>query len=182
MAVALVSTGVQFPDSTIQTTAASGGFTSATSVSTGSGTSKTFTGIPSGTKLIIVSLNNVWITNGPLKIQLGTSGGIQTTSYYGGRQRHVSSGSHSSALTVTDSLAVFLNNAGAGLTGSYILSLEDSSTNNWTGLSVCNVSDDSGLITSAGRVALSGACTQLRLTVDSGESFQAGSANIMYSS
>lgn len=177
-----VGSGLSLSAGTLSTTGSSTAFTSATSVSTTSGTSKTFTGIPSGTKLIIVSLNNVWITNGPLKIQLGTSGGIQTTSYYGGRQRHVSSASHGSALTVTDSLAVFLNNASAGLSGSYILSLENSSTNNWTGFSVCNVSDDSGFVTSAGAVALSGSCTQLRLTVDSGESFQAGSVNIMYSS
>lgn len=161
--------------------AGGGGFTSGTSISL-SGSSATFTGIPSGTKFIIVEINNIWITNGPLWIQLGTSSGINTTTYTSGTIKNVSTGTHTSAAGVGDSFRVYLNNATAGLMGHYFLSLENASTNNWVGSGVSWVTDGSGVVTGGGNVFLSSACTQLRLTVDSGQTFQAGSANILYSS
>lgn len=177
-----VGSGLSLSAGTLSTTGSSTAFTSATSVSTTSGTSKTFTGIPSGTKLIIVSLNNVWITGDDLYIQLGSSGGFAVSGYATQSIKHNTSSSHGGVSTDTSGFVVRLSNATAGLYGTYVFSLEDSSAYRWIGTNVCTLSDGSCLVTSAGRLALSGTLTQIKLLTASGQSFQAGSVNIMYSS
>ena len=170
-------------DGTTWTSAAlsAGGFTSATNTSVGTGTSVTFTGIPSGTKIIIISLNNVWIDLYGLLIQLGTSGGITTSGYNSYGLRHVGGASHGSLLFKSNGFYFGLQNPGAGLRGQYILTLQNSSTNQWTGQGTAAVDSD-GLQIGAGTVSLSGVCTQLRLQTETGGTFQSGSVNIMYSS
>ncbi len=177
-----VGSGLSLSAGTLSTTGSSTAFTSATSVSTTSGTSKTFTGIPSGTKLIIVSLNNVWITGDDLYIQLGSSGGFAVSGYATQSIKHNTSSSHGGVSTDTSGFVVRLSNATAGLYGTYVFSLEDSSAYRWIGTNVCTLSDGSCLVTSAGRLALSGTLTQIKLLTASGQSFQAGSVNIMYAS
>ena len=89
MAVSLVSTGVQFPDSTIQTTAAAGGASVLTLISTtvlpGSATTLTITtGISTTyTKYKIVFQGFRGTNDNPPQMRFYAGGSIDTTSNYG---------------------------------------------------------------------------------------------------
>lgn len=93
MAVSLVSTGIQFPDATIQTTAAAGGsglvLLSSQTVSSET-TYVTFSNVFSSTyDNYLVVFNSVGLstsyayTNGILQVQLQRSGSFVTTGYFG---------------------------------------------------------------------------------------------------
>ena len=156
-------------------------FTAGTAVASTSGTSIDFTSIPSWVKRITVMLVGVSTsgTSIPL-IRLGTSGGIQTTSYLSG-----TFGANSSTLLGWGSSTVGFNMQNATsaadiLHGNAVFTLQDASTNKWTGTWGLNNSGGSGF-NGAGSVTLSGTLTQIRYTTTNGtDTFDAGSINILY--
>jgi len=156
---------------------AGGGFTLGTEQAATSGTSVTFTGIPSGTTMIIVMLEAVSFTAGAgtdLDLTIGDSGGLETSGY-------VSTGASVLAgLTFVSSTASFVvdnDSDGDTWSGQFFLTLKDSSNFTW----ICSHSfkgDIGGLNIGAGDKSLSAELTQLSL---SGGTFDgAGSINIMY--
>ncbi len=158
------------------------GFTLGTPVATTSGTSIDFTGIPSGTKQIIVTFKGV-STNGidPKFIQIGDSGGIENSGYSGS-----SAGiSESGVITANSSLAAFnigSVNSSDLINGSVTLTLENSSTFTYVASGVLeNSTSTTRVFFVAGRKSLSAVLDRVRLTTQNGtDTFDAGEVNIAY--
>lgn len=158
----------------------SAGFTLGTPVATTSGTSIDFTGIPAGTKQIVISFKNVSTSGNSLKqIQIGDSGGIETSGYDGA----------ASAITTV----ILRNNNSSGyiirstdaserLNGSITLTLENSTSFTWTASGI--LSDDYGTIITcfiSGSKSLSAELDRIRITTDGGtNTFDFGEVNIAY--
>ena len=146
-----------------------------TAVASTSGTSIDFTSIPSWVKRITVSLRGV-STSGTsiVQIQLGTSGGIETTGYAGsasfpGASTNFTSGFHletqGSAAYVREAAYTFTNISG----------------NNWMGTCSNGLSNQPVVFVCGGSKSLSGVLDRVRITTVNGtDTFDAGSINIMY--
>jgi hypothetical protein len=146
-----------------------------TSVSTTSGTSFDFTSIPSWVKRITVMFDSV-STNGTsmVCIQLGDSGGIETTGYNGG--------------ATNQSPTYTANTVGFNLVGQVVANasfmgqavLTNISGNNWVlsagiQLSIANIASAGGSKT------LSATLDRIRITTVNGtDTFDAGTINILY--
>jgi len=165
---------------TTWTSAPASTLTQDTAKASTSGTSIDFTGIPSSVKRITVMFNGV-STNGTsiILIQLGNSGGIETTGYVGA--------------------ASYLDNAGSADTVSYTNGIALSSINTaastWNGLiTICNVNANiwaaNGTTANpqiprtnptASSKTLSDVLDRIRITTANGtDTFDAGSINILY--
>jgi hypothetical protein len=150
-----------------------------TAVATTSGTSIDFTSIPSWVKRITVVFTSV-STSGtsPVQIQIGDSGGVETTGYTG----------TSVAVNSTNSLGIASYTTGAVLIGILATTVRSGSMvitnidgNQWQFSSI-NTNDDSGFLgwTSAIKT-LSATLDRVRLTTFNGtDTFDAGTVNIMY--
>ena len=155
--------------------------TSGTAVASTSGTSIDFTSIPSWVKRITVMLDVV-STNGSslVQVQLGTSGGIQTTGYgSGGWQANITISSSTTGLLVVGS-----GGASNAITGHLVLTLMDSSTGKWVASGVAALVPPAGSGNAevfAGGKTLSGTLDRIRITTVNGtDTFDAGSINILY--
>jgi hypothetical protein len=150
---------------------------SGTAQATTSGTSKDFTGIPSWVKRITVMFNGV-STNGTslFLLQLGTSGGIQSTGY-------------ASAANYSTTTAGSSNGAGFYLTavvpaaanffqGAVTVTAFSSTVYTQTG----NLADDGQRVSSsAGSKTITGTLDRVRITTVNGtDTFDLGSINILY--
>lgn len=151
----------------------------ATMQTSASGTSKDFTGIASGAKRITISLSDV-STSGTDNwlIQIGDSGGIETTGYNSASGFITASGSTSNS---SSGFLIRVANAGVSISGTMILTLMDGSTNLWSGFG--NFGDDGSLGSfiwmSAGSKSLSGTLDRVRFTTTGGtDTFDAIKINI----
>ena len=157
------------------------GITSGTAVASTSGTSIDFTSIPSWVRRITVMFNGV-STNGTsaVIIQLGDSGGIETTGYTGtgtivGNGSGTSTAMSSGFFIAPSSAAVNV------LSGQAVISLLDSATNTWAYSGVFGQSTATAYISWAGGVkATSAALDRIRITSVTPDTFDAGSINILY--
>jgi len=159
--------------------AGGGGFTQGTEQATTSGTAMSFTSIPAGTKMINMQMVGVSFSSGSteLCIQIGDSGGYETSSYLGRTSDH--SGSMAAL-----SNAFQMTNGGDGshvYHGQAILTLEDSSDYTWTGFWVLGRSDGANGYIGAGSKSLSAELDRVQLTTTGGSNtFDAGVVNISY--
>jgi hypothetical protein len=152
--------------------------TLAASVATTSGTSIDFTGIPSWVKRITVMLNGV-STNGTanLRIQLGDSGGIETSNY-------TCVGSYIDVSATADAATKssgFDAEGDAGASGlrTGLLTLGNLSGNIWCISGNFVTASTTFFIT--GSKTLSDKLTQIRITTSNGtDTFDAGEVNIVY--
>lgn len=145
-----------------------------------SGTQFDFTGIPAWVKRITVMFAGV-STGGTnfIDIQIGDSGGIETTGYTGAQTNIIGGGTGGNNYS-GDAFELRYNGTAYALSGHFVLTLLNSATNLWVGSGVHGV--DSSLAAtcfSAGQKALSGTLDRLRISAD-GDTFDAGSINIMY--
>lgn len=159
------------------------GITLGTSVASTSGTSIDFTGIPSTAKRITIHLAGV-STNGTslLMVQLGDSGGVETSGYLGGGATS-SSGTTS---TVTNSSGFILEAGGAWSAASIrygviFLALADSSST-WVLSSVTAATVGNVVAQAAGGKQVSpGPLDRVRITTVGGsDTFDAGAINISW--
>jgi len=153
-------------------------FTSGTAVASTSGTSIDFTGIPSWAKRITVMFSGV-STNGSslLQIQLGDSGGVETTGYASAASYGPSSGQFT---TSTAGFILQATNQGSSASlsqGVFVITkltgfeYVGSGTNYSGGVSAA----------CAGSKTLSDTLTQVRITTVNGtDTFDAGTINILY--
>ena len=162
--------------------AVSAGFTLATPVASTSGTSIDFTGIPAGVKQVVVMFRGVSINGtGTVIVQIGDSGGIETTDYSSMSVR-LSGGQSIEGNPLTTGFNAFTNNAGIVLQGSVTLTLENSSAFSW----VANTILSSPTVTEAvymgsGGKSLSAVLDRVRITTVIGtNTFDAGEINIAY--
>lgn len=153
---------------------------SKTAVASTSGTSIDFTSIPAGVKRITVMFSGV-STNGTSnpQIQLGDSGGVETsgyncvTSYISGSTP--GSNSFSSGFGMNGNASSYVYH------GALIISLLDSSTNLWAAIGNVATSDSTRIFHIAGTKALSATLDRVRITTVNGtDTFDAGSINILY--
>jgi hypothetical protein len=178
---AAVSAVGQIPFSTDGTTyTPTDKIVSDTAVASTSGTSIDFTGIPSWAKRVTVMFSGV-STNGSsdVQIQLGDSGGIETTGYLG-------SYSGIAVSTVTTSLLPgsgfqFNDNGAAASTRQGFATITLLGSNIWCFSGAMSKSDASRSMVTSGTKSLSGTLTQVRITTVNGtDTFDAGTINILY--
>ena len=160
----------------------SAGFTLGTPVVSTSGTSITFTGIPAGVKQIIVNFSRVSTSGTSAKvIQLGDSGGIETTGYLSSGVSFIPT-----TMDVTSSITSFIIRslvADEVLSGSVVFTLENASTYKWvaTGIMSGSGAGAGNMFWNAGEKSLSAELTQLRITTNNGtDTFDGGEINIAY--
>ena len=167
-AIALASDGTM----TLNKPMAGGSLTLATAQNTISGASIDFTGIPSWVKRITVGFQNV-STSGTsaVVIQLGTSGGFQTSSYSS------SSIYWNSQLNATNGLLV----GGVGATDARngVVSIATMGSNIWNSQGAISLGNNAFF--AAGGVQLANTLDRVRITTVGGtDTFDAGSINILY--
>ena len=194
MPTSITSSGITFDDATTLTTGvvptaniANGAvtpvklsqpFTLATSVASTSGTAIDFTGIPSWARRVTVLIAGI-STNGSssMQVQLGTSGGFETSSYVCMNSVIINSAALASAAT-----SGFVTNgctASETYSGSAIISLV--SSNAWTFQSMMSRVDASAIAHTVGSKSLSGTLDRVRITTVNGtDTFDAGTINISY--
>ena len=149
--------------------------TAGTAVATTSGTSVDFTGIPSWVKRITVMFNGV-SRNGTSRgiIQIGDSGGIETTGY--------ASGCTTASNSDTETIGFLYDNQGNAanfFSGHAIITNLTGST--WILSSTLSATNSGILRVAGGTKALSGTLDRIRITTLNGtDTFDAGSINILY--
>jgi hypothetical protein len=155
--------------------------TSGTAVASTSGTSIDFTGIPSWVKRITVMFSAV-STNGTSfpQVQLGDSGGVETSSYLGSTSETVSGGTSAASMS-----SGFLLQSGwsaaSVLNGALVISLLDIATNLWVAQGCIGRSNTASTSFVGGSKSLSATLDRVRITTVNGtDTFDAGSINIMY--
>jgi hypothetical protein len=168
---------------TWQTPAASSGITLGTPQSTTSGTTIDFTGIPSGTKMINIMMDQV-STSGTSKIviRIGDSGGLETSGYLsvGGAITSAgaaSAGAETSGYSINASAAI----AAFIVQGLVTLSLLSSSTNTWVVGGILGTTDTARILYVGGSKSLSAELDRVSITTVGGaDTFDAGTINISY--
>lgn len=153
--------------------------TRATAISTTSGTSHDFTGIPSSVKRITIIMSGV-STNGnsTLLFRIGDSSGVSATGYTSNTWGAAAPSSNMAINTqVTGFGFGYLDSASAAWDG--VLTLVNITGNTWVISGVSTSAVYSGV--TAGSKTLSGVLTSIRLTTFGGtNTFDAGTVNIMY--
>ena len=159
---------------------ASGGLTLGTEQATTSGTTIDFTSIPAGVKLIFITLEGVSLSgSAQLVIQLGDSGGFETSGYVAGGALVQAGGA--AVVATTAGFTVRLGAAAFAAHGQIVLTLSDSSNFTWIcSHSLLVDSSDGDSSFGGGSKSLSAELTQIRLTHSNSNTFDAGAANISY--
>jgi hypothetical protein len=155
------------------------GPTRGTLAATTSGTAIDFTGLPATISRIHILFNQV-STNGssPLMIQIGPTGGIETTNYSVFEERL--SGTSIVGSIVTGGFRFYDNVASVFYSGAITLHLVDPANNVWVGGGRI-IDGSANRHDSWGRKALAGPLARVRLTTPSGtDLFDSGSFNIIY--
>lgn len=150
---------------------------SGTAVASTSGTSIDFTGIPSWVKRITVMFSNV-STNGTsyYLIQLGYSGGVETTGYVcAGTQN---SGTSSNSTSSTAGFVLFMGAAATAAYGQVFISTLGS--NLWVASGSVTQTSAVNSYVSGGKTT-TGTLDRVRITTVNGtDTFDAGTINILY--
>ena len=160
----------------------SGGIRSGTAVASTSGTSIDFTSLPTGIKRITVMFSGV-STNGtsvPI-IQLGDSGGVETSGYLGSGSS-VFAASACTAVLQTTGFGIGGGTAASVIFhGSIQITLLDATANTWCANGVLARSDTAATFNCSGAKSLSATLDRVRITTVGGtDTFDAGSINIFY--
>jgi hypothetical protein len=150
-----------------------------TSQASTSGTSIDFTGVPSWVKRITVMFNGV-STNGTSnkQIQLGDSGGFETTGYLGASVQLTDAASVNAA-TITTGFGIRSPLAADTINGAVVIT--NLTSNTWVAQGALTDSSRGAGYLVGGAKALSDVLTQVRITTVNGtDAFDAGSINILY--
>jgi hypothetical protein len=149
---------------------------------TASGTSVSFENvIPSWAKRITVMLSGVSTnsTGAPL-IQLGDSGGYETTGYLGSTSSSSGSGTSNTLYTTGFGLFSPTTSAANTFSGSVTITLLDAATNLWACAGVVGYTNAAATTQVGGSKALSATLDRIRLFIDGTQQFDAGTINIMW--
>jgi len=144
-----------------------------------SGTSIDFTGIPAGVKRITVMFAGV-STSGTIVplVQLGSSGGIETSGYLGCGGYTQNAGA-SGAGNYTNGFGVSGANSAASVYHGHVVLTYLGTSNTWIASGVLARSDAAVITSVAGSKSLSGTLDRVRITC-AADTFDAGSINILY--
>ena len=166
--------------------APSSGFTASAVTATTSGTDIAFTSIPAGTKVIYINFNRVSLSGtDDFVIQLGDSGGVETSGYYNYSGRL----NDNVLLVAANSTAGLWLPQGAatyGLNGTVTCTLVDGTNHIWSmTASTCNVAiggDDSTQYLPIGQCQkdLSAELDRINISTDGSDTFDNGSISLLY--
>lgn len=143
---------------------------------TTSGTAFDFTGIPAWAKKITVVFTGVSLSGSDaIIVQIGDSGGIETSGYLGAAGQGTTFANFTTAFGV-------INSGGAGSIhhGSMTLTLANSSSNTWVASGTVGLSNSTTVYVSGGSKSLSATLTQVRVTRSGTDTFDAGEVNVVY--
>jgi hypothetical protein len=160
---------------TARATLGVGSSTLGTPVATTSGTSVPFTGIPSTVNQITVMLNGV-STNGSSRVmlQIGDSGGIETTGYIGNGGYSTNGAEVSTGFPISDGMA-----SGDTIFGTFTLTRYNG--NEWICASSFYQKGSNKFINGGGSKTLSATLDRVSLTTVGGtDTFDAGGYNVLY--
>lgn len=145
-----------------------------TAQATTSGTSKDYTSIPSWAKHINIMLAGVSTSgNDNLLIQIGDSGGIETSGYVSSASESGGNGASTAGFICTVSMA-----GSSVISGGVTIDLFDAATNTWVASGAVGMTWG---VVSGGHKSLSATLDRVRLTTTGGtNTFDAGSWNISY--
>ena len=155
-----------------------------TAVTSTSGTSIDFTGIPSWAKRVTVLISGVSTsgTSSPI-VQIGDSGGIETTSYLAAGSIHQMS-QLNSITTFTNGFPIAPTNAAWGATAVFqgAISIEKLTGNTWIARGMFyNSTATVQTYGSTGSKSLSDVLDRIRITTDGGtDTFDAGTINVSW--
>jgi hypothetical protein len=155
--------------------------TTGTEQASTSGTSITFTGIPAWARRVVINFAGV-STNGTSNylIQIGPSGGVETTGYLGSGADLANSASVSAA-TNTAGFLIPVGAAAAIVHGSVTLTCEDVANFTWCASGVLARSDAASLSIVAGSKSTAAVMDRLSITTVNGtDAFDAGAINISF--
>ena len=159
----------------------SGAFVSGTAVASTSGTFIDFTGIPNWVKRITVIFSGV-STNGTSNpiIQLGDSGGVETTGY-SATGFFIQNAGATGVVTSTAGYAIASGAAANSLIATFVINLIDASANRWVIAGSGTLESAATAFFTNGVKALSGTLDRVRITTVNGtDAFDAGQINILY--
>lgn len=148
-----------------------------TAVASTSGTSIDFTGIPAGKKRITIMFDGV-STNGTSNccVQLGDSGGIETSGYLGA----ISNQGGSTTTNFSSSFVVTVGMLAADIYHGQIV-LTNLNGNTWVESSILSQSGAAAVRYGSGVKTLSATLDRVRITTAAGaDTFDAGTINIAY--
>jgi len=167
-------------DDNFDTAATLRGIQLGTMVATTSGTSIDFTGIPAGVRRVTLSLIGVSTNASTVHlIQIGDSGGVETSGYLGGSRNSASQGNYTQAFGTAG--ASDSTPAVAVQHGTMTLTLVNASTFTWVSTWQGFRSNEAVTLDGAGSKSLSAVLDRIRLTTVSGSAtFDAGSVNITW--
>ena len=156
---------------------AAAGSTVATEQSTASGTTFTFSSIPAGTSLIVISFQSLSLDDTDhFHIQIGDAGGIETSGYVSESCQSIGGG----AITVTSTTAGFIIRGGNGIpSGVATLALLDDDAFTWTFGASYRLNTTTCAF-SGGHKSLSAELTQLKFLTPGSGNYDGGSLNIQY--
>jgi len=158
------------------------GITITSKTATTSGTSVLTTGIPSGVKRVVIGTVGISVSGSShMLIQLGTSGGVQSSGYTGTALRFNNGGTGWSNLSA--GFAATQDIANGSHSGNVLLQLVDVATNTWTCSLMLGNSASTQILYSAGYVSLSGTLDRINFTTVNGtDTYDAGYYTITYES
>jgi hypothetical protein len=159
---------------------ASSTISSATAQASTSGTSIDFTGIPSWVKRITVMFDGVSLNgNSSPIIQLGDSGGVETTGYKSS-SAYLLGGTASNQVNSTSGIILFAEGSSNTISGSVVFI--NFSSNTWLANGSWDYDNLTGYVAWAvGEKTLSATLDRVRITTANGtDAFDAGSINILY--
>lgn len=150
----------------------------ATSQASTSGTAIDFTGIPSWVKAIDIIFQGVSLSGtNQLLVQIGDSGGIETTSYEASSAR-MADAVATVGQTSTSGFPISVSTAGSLFSG--VMRLLHVSSNLWVSATSGGQHAGSTGVAGGGHKTLSDTLTQVRITRTGSDTFDAGSINIAY--
>jgi hypothetical protein len=146
-----------------------------------SGTSIDYTSIPSGVRRITVMFVGL-STNGTdsLLIQLGDSGGVETTGYVSSSAT-VNDANSTSSVSSTAGFVLQVGNASKTFHGSVTISLEDATDFTWVASGCVPLGNQASVVLTGGTKSLSAELDRVRITTTGGtNTFDAGVVNIQF--
>lgn len=156
--------------------------TSATAQASTSGTSIDFTSIPSWVKRITVMFNAISTSStSPIQIQIGDSGGVETTGYVGTNSVIGSASAVSVSISTGYLITISTSYTAAAYTYSGKLTLHNFGSNTWIADGLVNYTTNPYMYITNGIKTLSDTLDRVRITTVNGtDTFDAGSINILY--
>lgn len=134
--------------------------------------------IPAGVMRVTVMLHSVSLdgANDPL-IQLGDSGGIETTGYECASV--LTAGNTLGTSNYTNAIGLLCSAAASVISGSIVFTRSSIATHSWTAQGALGLSNTNGMILVGGSKTLSAELTTVRVTASAGN-FDAGGISVIY--